>query len=275
MIVSPSEDLRSCLQAKMPEGTAVCFNQLEKFGFFILRNAIPDALVNKYYNIYQRDLGTDSLKKDSYHITKVEIGDENPLREIVKEKEILNVTKNFFNGNVGCDWIRVVKKDSSNNKAVFLHQDTGYQIGGFERFSFFTALSTCTSKNGSLNLWPGTHHLGYLGDAGELNKCLPVDFPTVCPDLMPGDILVMHSALWHDSPPNVDGTERIYLEFHIQHINEPTTRYEMHGKRTNPWRFSISEKQLPDALFKSSRVQRIKSMGEIIEKQSEKHTAAA
>lgn len=272
MIVNaPIQETKELLSSGCFEGSTVDHEQLKKLGFFIVRGALPSTKTSDYYSRYKAQIEKGVIEKDSYHLTKVTLDSENSLRTIVSEPEVLELTQSFFDGCVGCDWIRVVKKDKTNQKPVFLHQDTPYQIGGFERYSCFTALTSCDQHNGALTLWPGTHNLGYLGDAGELTNFLPSGFPTLTPNLLPGDILIMHSALWHNSGENISGTERVYLEFHIQNINEPTTRYELHGKRTSDWRFLVPEESLSEKMFKSSRVQRIRDISkqneDLLEKQ--------
>ena len=41
----------------------------------------------------------------------------------------------------------------------------------------------------------------------------------------------MHSALWHESDKNFTKSNRIYLEIHIQNIDEPFTKYNIIGTR--------------------------------------------
>lgn len=262
LVETPLEEIERLLALGNYEGDAVDHDQLRTMGFFVARGVLPATKAEEYYTQYKQQIESGHLEKDSYHLTKVTLEGQNTLRAIISEPEILGLTRSFFDGAVGCDWIRVVKKDATNRSPVFLHQDTPYQIGGFERYSCFTALTSCDKSNGSLTLWPGTHSLGYLGDAGELANFLPTDFPTATPDLSPGDVLIMHSSLWHNSGENTSGTERVYLEFHIQNINEPTTRYELHGKRTSGWRFLVPEEELAERIFKSSRVQKIREISQ-------------
>ena len=102
-------------------------------------------------------------------------------------------------------------------------------------------------------VYPSTHKFGYLGDAGEISKRITKKFLKICPDLNSGDLLVMHSALWHESSKNLTKRNRIYLEIHIQEIDEPTTKYNILGishKKLRP----LSQK---NNIFSNSRVNRI------------------
>ena len=96
-----------------------------------------------------------------------------------------------------------------------------------------------------------------MGDAGEINEgILPINYPCVMPDLVPGDVLVMHSATWHKSPESKNKKDRVYLEIHIQNIEDPSTTIEILGSRKSNWRLNISN----DEIFSNSRVQKIKKM---------------
>jgi hypothetical protein len=43
--------------------------------------------------------------------------------QIISEPEFINIASQFFNGNVGNNSIRIIKKDNVDVKPVFLHQD--------------------------------------------------------------------------------------------------------------------------------------------------------
>jgi len=225
-------------------------------GVFILKNAISEQTINQYFQSYSKEIANGTFKKTEYHLTEIKIEADNFLTNIVHEPEFLYALSGFFNGNVGSDNIRIVRKDAHNFKAVFLHQDTCYQIGSFERYSFFIALTPVNIENGGLIIFPGTHKFGYLGDAGEISESLlPDNYPQISPNLSIGDILIMHSATWHKSPENTSREERVLLEVHIQHIDEPSTSIEICGIRKSNWRISSDCK-----IFKNSRMQKIKTL---------------
>ena len=100
------------------------------------------------------------------------------------------------------------------------------------RASFFVPLSNVTARNGAMTYFLGTHNFGYLGDAGEiLDDILPADWPSVTPELSPGDLVVMDSALWHESGPHTDGEDRVLVDIHVQPASDPTS-----GEIPAPWR---------------------------------------
>ena len=63
----------------------------------------------------------------------------------------------------------------------------------------------------------------------------------------------MHSALWHESNENILKSDRIYLEIHIQNIDEPTTKYSILGTRNK----LIKPLFQRSKIFSNSRVSRI------------------
>lgn len=231
---------------------------LNFLGLFVVKGVLSPKTLNKYFNIYQTDMRSGDLKKNEAHLTEVPVEMGHALRQIIAEPEFLKLASQFFGGQVGSDYIRVVKKDADSGDPVFLHQDSSYQVGWQECYSLFIALTPCHYENGGLVLHPGTHHFGYLGDAGEIRDFLPEDYPRVRTSLEPGDALIMHTSTWHQSPANTTKEDRVYLEVHLRHIDEPSSLMDVCGTRTSPWRLTLNG----DDLFVSSRVQRLKALYE-------------
>jgi hypothetical protein len=260
-VQAPIDQLTALLDRGGHVGERVDFGVLDELGIFVLRNAFCAATVAKYRDTYFADLESEKLKKTTFHVTEVKVERDHLLTQIVREPEFLAVASAFFEGKVGSDFVRIVKKDAANRGAVFIHQDSCYQIGSLDRYSLFIALTDCGPHNGGLALYPGTHHFGYLGDAGEIGDVLPPGFPVVAPDLKAGDLIVMHSAVWHRSPESLSGADRVYLEVHVQPIDEPTTTIEICGERTSKWALRLK----PEEIFVSSRTQRLRSLYQKIE----------
>ncbi len=261
MIDAPVQKLNEVIQSKLHISERLDQGVLQFCGAFILKNAFKPATIEAYARTYFRDLNGPELQRTAFHLTEVRIDERNHLNDIALKPEFRAVASAFFGGNTGVDFIRIVKKDKSNFQPVFLHQDTCYQMGGFERYSLFIPLTPCNFDNGGLVLYPGTHHFGYLGDAGEIGDVLPAGYPKIVTDVVPGDVVIMHSATWHESPENRSLADRVYLEVHLQHINEPTTKINVCGTRDSEWRMQLT----PDDLFTSSRAKRIKILYQEIE----------
>lgn len=255
-ISAPIPELVAFVDEKKYIGEVLDWDALKFAGLFVLKNALAKHLVEKYLSAFYHGLGSSALKRTPFHLTQVEISPDHFLAKIMDEPEFLTIASMFFNGDVGNDFIRIVKKDAIDTLPVFLHQDTCYQIGGFERYSLFIALTDCNYKNGGLCGYPGTHNFGYLGDAGEIADLLPEGYPVVCTDLNAGDIFIMHSAIWHKSPENLSGSPRVYLEVHLQSADEPTTKKVLCGKRRSAYKFELLENEI----FSSSRKIKLQSL---------------
>jgi hypothetical protein len=243
-------------------GEKVNHKTLDRLGFFVVKNAFKKKTVEqyklKYLNIKKKQL----IKKSKNHLVEVKIDKVNYFKKIYKDPQLKKIVKKFYNGNVGSDFFRIVKKDKFNLNPVFCHQDTGYQFGSFNKYSLFISLTKTNSNNGGLIVYPSTHKFGYLGDAGEISKNVTKNFEKICPSLQSGDVLIMHSSLWHESNQNFEKVDRIYLEVHIQDINELSTKYNILGKKNNNIKIPFD----PTKIFSNSRTQRIVSLNDKIKK---------
>lgn len=228
-------------------------NTLDQLGFFILKKAFKKKTLEKYVNKFYDSLKSKNLIKSNLHLVEYKIHEINFFKKILKEKELKKIVKNFYNGNVGADFFRIIKKDKNNTSKVFCHQDIGYQIGSFDRYSLFIALTKNNFSNGGLVIYPSTHKIGYLGDVGEISKKVTDKFMKIKTDLDIGDVLIMHSSLWHESNINKKKNDRIYFEIHIQNASEPTTRYNIIGNKKKSLNIKLNFKKI----FSNSRKQRI------------------
>ena len=113
---------------------------------------------------------------------------------------------------------RFVVKDRHSRGPVFWHQDTGYHQGWPDKCSVFVALGQVEPERGGLIIAQGSHHYGFMGDAGELNiDLLPVhEHPRVDIRMIVGDVLMMHSACWHASHPHTMGADRVLSDIIYQ-----------------------------------------------------------
>jgi hypothetical protein len=252
-IHAPVKRLLTLISKEM-EGEKININALRELGCYILRNGMDQEITNKYLNECRESISKKKIVRTAHHKTEIKVDQIDTLMALKHDSNIAEIASEIFPNGAGCDFIRIVKKDSTNRDSVFLHQDTGYQVGQFEAYSLFIALTQCDLTNGGLVLYPGTHHFGYLGDAGEIRNILPADYPFVESKLFPGDILIMHSGLWHKSPENVSGADRIYLEIHIRDVNDPFSRWEISGHRSCDYKLDATVEEI----FRDSRSQRLK-----------------
>ncbi len=251
----PIAKLNETIDSGLHDSQNINLSVLDDLGMCIVRNAFPVEKINHYYNHYLGYKKAPNFDRTKFHLTEVKVSGDNELRKILKENEFLNIVTKFFYGNVGLYNFRIVKKDVADTSSVFLHQDVGYHIGCFDRFSLFVPLTPCGLSNGGLKLYPGTHKLGYLGDAGEIKDFLPESYPRIVPDVMPGDLIIMHSALWHSSGENNAKSDRVYFDIHIQAADEPSTKEVLVGVKNSEWVLNMD----PDEIFSSSRTQKLKA----------------
>lgn len=253
---APIKFMNEAINSGALDARVLNMDVLDNFGMYVLRKAIDSKTIERYYREYKSYQNSDHFNRTNFHLTEVGVEDGNPLREILKNAQLLKLIEQFFLGNVGLYNFRIVKKDAEDFSPVFLHQDVGYHKGGFERYSLFIPLTRCWVENGGLKLYPGTHKFGYLGDVGEIRDFLPADYPRLTPELFPGDILFMHSALWHSSGANLSGEERVYLDVHIQDANEPSSSQTLTGASDGQWILNLSH----DEIFSNSRSQKLKAL---------------
>ena len=256
MIAAPLNELSRWLADGLHDSVRLDKSALDFLGVFVLRNALSPATTQKYLAHYHRGCATGDLKPVEFHQTAMNIPENHPLHGIGEEPEVLAILHRLFNGNVGSDRIRLVRKDQTNSSPVFLHHDIGYLRGFYDKYALFFALTPSSEANGGLVLYPGTHHFGYLGDVGEIRSVLPPDYPVLSPSLAPGDLLIMHMGTWHQSGVNTQKTERVYLEITALHADDPSVRKVLCGQRQSPWQLDLET----DLLFKSSRQQRIRQL---------------
>ena len=260
-IQMPVERLNALLEAQRHVGPSIDPNVLKDLGFFILRGALPVEVCTRYKAEYDRYKASQEFDRTPFHLTEVKVDLKHPMADMLKEPSFVKVAEQFFGGDVGLFNIRIVKKDSTDVAPVFLHQDIGYQHGSFNRYSLFVPLTECNQANGGLTFFPGTHKFGYLGDAGGLHDVVPADLIRPTPSVVPGDVIVMDSALWHRSGPNETQAERVYYDIHINHADDTATKYTICGSRENAWAISYDQ----DFLFENSRTQRLRALYKQIE----------
>ncbi len=244
---------KNMVETKRYFGKTINHKILDELGFFILTKGFSSKSIQKYHDKFLKSLENKKLSKTKKHPVEVKIEGIRFFEKIYKDHQLKNIVKGFYKGQVGSDFFRIVKKDNKNSSAVFCHQDTGYQFGSYDRYSLFICLTDNNNLNGGMIVYPLTHKFGYLGDAGEISKNITKKYFKICPDLKVGDVLIMHSALWHESNKNILKSNRIYFEIHIQDINDINTKYNIIGKRKKIFKLPFDKKNI----FSNSRVTRI------------------
>lgn len=195
-------------------------------GVFVLRNAIPGDVVRAWRAAWDAfQAATLQNGRQVSHANPVALKETlpPPLASMYLEPAYAAILTQVFGPHVALYNHRFVIKDRFSTDKVFLHQDSCYHLGNLNKCSIFTPLSLVNPANGAMTFHVGSHKLGVLGDAGEINPAsFDITWPTVTPELAPGDIVLMNSSLWHESGPSTSGVDRILADTIFQPADDPT-----------------------------------------------------
>lgn len=229
-------------------------------GLFVIRNLFPAAMVSGWqvaWNEFQ--INQLAMRKVGFNkVAVTEILPEN-LANLYDTAEHMHIAQEIFGNDLGLYNHRFVIKDQFSRDEIFLHQDFCYQLGFAEKASFFTPLSVCGRQNGGLEFFLGTHQYGYLGDAGEIDPSKFPAWPSLRPELEPGDLVVMNSSLWHRSGLHIGGPDRIISDAIVQPACDPSTVKLLRGEK-GP--VNLISRSGDGMIFKRSRISRMQELTE-------------
>lgn len=221
-------DTVKSLEALIPALSSGTFNVdvFRKTGVFVVRNAVPRAVVEAWQDEWKSFYGAVLEKgRDVNRANPVSLNEQLPegLAHMYREPVFATALKPLMGEHIALYNHRFVIKDALSANKVFLHQDSCYHAGHLNKCSVFVAISAVNKDNGGMTFHVGSHALGLLGDAGEIDPAsFDVQWPTVTPELAPGDFVIMDSRLWHESGPNVSGVDRIMADMILQPADDPT-----------------------------------------------------
>ena len=177
------------------------------------------------------------------------------LSDLYRYPPLLDAVCEVFGPDIALYNYRFVVKDEHSRNAVFLHQDTCYHVGWPTKLSAFVALSEVNDGNGPLRFYKGSYQFGYMGDAGELGRA-PMPNPWFQPRLAAGDVVLMHSATWHESGELNCGPTRVLADCIFQPANDPSGIELLRGE----WRCTPQPWLRSSNLFVRSRTSRLTEM---------------
>jgi hypothetical protein len=229
-------------------------------GVFVVRNAISADRISQWQSAWNHfhnvELAT-GRRVNRFNPVAVDEQPPAPLSEMYRDSSLLDIVEEAFGPNIALYNQRFVVKDKDSRGAVFLHQDVPYHFGWPKKASAFVPLSPMNKENGGMVFYPGTHQYGYLGDAGEIDSSLlPPEWPTLCPSVGPGDLVLMHSSLWHRSEAHVSGPDRILADIIYQPADDPSGIALLRGD----WQTEIFLGRRDAKIFKRSRVSRLSEL---------------
>jgi hypothetical protein len=241
------------------DGKSFDISIYEKTGLFIVRNYIPNDIILRWQllweDFYQSKI--QHRKIDQANPVNISEQPKGELGELYLNQYIIDLAKKVHGNDVALYNHRFVIKDKLNANKVMLHQDSCYHLGNLNKCSFFIPLSPTGAHNGGLEFYPGTHQYGYLGDAGEINpNAFSHKWEKLSPEVFPGDVIIMNSHLWHESPPNLSSQDRIIADIITQPSDDPTGEALMCGEWKTKLRYS---KNNPPQYFKNSRILKLKN----------------
>ncbi|OZI60272.1 phytanoyl-CoA dioxygenase family protein [Bordetella genomosp. 11] len=230
------------------------FNQT---GVFVLRGAIAPPTVatwqREWAAFYEASLKNG---RDVNRANPVALNEALPetLAGMYRDPALIDVARQVFGADIALYNHRFVIKDQFSRTPVFLHQDSCYHLGRHNKCSLFVPLSEVNGDNGGLSFYLGSHKLGFLGDAGEIDpEAFEIKWPKVTPEMRPGDFAIMHSSVWHESGPNVSGIDRIMADTIVQPADDPTGKELLAGS----WRTDFFYSPINCIrYFKNSRVKK-------------------
>ncbi|MCV6592321.1 MAG: phytanoyl-CoA dioxygenase family protein [Silicimonas sp.] len=242
-------------------------------GFFVVRNVIPAATVAAWqeaWRAFYEESRMKDRKVNPFNPVHVHEAAPDVLANVFRTPEILDTLERLY-PDLALFMQRFVIKDANSRGNVFVHGDFAYDYGWPEKTTTFIPLSVSNKMNGGISFYPGTHHFGYMGDAGEANTALlSDDWPKLTPTLNPGDIALCHTCTWHYSPPFRAGSDRILIQATYQPSNDPSSTQFLRGE--NRVRYALS--RLPrDQFFVRSRSSRLRELQDQVDRLSVLDTA--
>jgi len=258
------------VHALLPQIDAVDLNVelYREAGVFILRRALPTATVQNWQSALQVFYATTlAAGRKVYASNPVAVSEALPreLAAVHRHEKLLDIAETIHGADIALYNQRLLVKDQHGRAAVFTHQDFAYQTGWPDKTSVFVPLDPADADNGGMIFYPGTHHYGYLGDAGEISSDSFSSLPTFCPRLEPGDVVLMHPFTWHESGPHRHGPDRATVQIYYQPSDDPSGTALLRGQ----WRTEIFiGDPRPERLFRRSRVGRLREMQAEIDKRS-------
>lgn len=217
--------------------TQAGIESFHEYGFFILENAIPHKILDKFHNQFTKDLkkkieaGTITYN----HGNKTNFSFSPPLspdwihEEVWANKHAGTVIENIIGPRpqlnfVGSNINMPQKNDGQGIKRQAVHADP---YGITHKFSSvveaFVFTRDCDVHNGSTEIWPGSH-TNFRGKEdqnengrGWIKKEVFTERAKIAPPIQPfvpkGSICLQDLKIWHSGMPNFDNKPRIMLAF--------------------------------------------------------------
>ena len=190
-------------------------NQLNKNGFFKVKNFLSDYEVRKYLKIFSK-LKSGDPKNKSFHkkaklILNLHLKDKF-FYKIIFNKEILNICNKYFSFGAYKNDKDIFQFDhmhsrilEGKNKKQNLHIDSRMcGVNPPTSLHFFIYLNHTYNKNGATRFVKGSHLVKRYPTIKDNKKAKSIE-------CKPGDLIVLNSSVWHGSDEKITDTERIIM----------------------------------------------------------------
>ena len=213
----------------MNETTA--YDIYERQGFVVLPRLVPETVVSAAREEYIRhtddaprtagDIGTPVIVM-WHHVEGgfkryLSLPQAPAIHALITRPEILGHVRDICGGPVRLLETIVFNKPPEKGGSLAWHQDASfYPLKGGKLVSALIPFDPMSAENGAVSFAPGSHtsklmsaidlHSGQRrADDTRATPVHPADrgYDVVTPDLVPGDVTLFHSQVWHGSAPNV------------------------------------------------------------------------
>lgn len=258
------EIIQARVHAHYPDASAteIDCESIKQTGAQVVRSALTKVELESWQIDWRNFYNQVASSREINPFNPVDFIAEIPqnLLDLYKSPSIVDKLTPLLGENIALHGVKLLVKDKFSSDPVFLHQDFAYQYGTSEKYTAFVCLENTKIASGTVRFYLGTHHLGYLSDAGELNAdTLGEKWPVLHLDLEPGDMVVMHCQLWHDSQLNTTSNPRVILAATYQNAEDFGAIEVVRGIRS--WDVIGSELlESSNSFFKRSRSTRLRTL---------------
>lgn len=105
----PVKMLNNIIEEKKYTSSKLNKKVLENIGFYLIKNVFDVKLINSYYNYYRKNIGKKFIETPN-HKTGVDLPYNNKFKTLIKNNSLKSSINKIFKGNIGCDYIRIIKK---------------------------------------------------------------------------------------------------------------------------------------------------------------------
>lgn len=190
------------------------FDTFQRDGFCVLRSHMSPSLADHWVQ----------LSRGYLRHARFVTGFGGPLGELWKHPNLIDIARDIIGSEPVLFMNRILLKDQQWNQAVSVHQDYPYFDPNWgNKLSIFVPLAPVNADNGGLFFVKGSPKHGVMERGTIQLEKFPV-MPHECPDLQPGDIVLMDFLTWHYSLKGTSSAERPLMQI-VYRASETRSSY--------------------------------------------------